>query len=109
MTNVHFLGPPEIALSEPLVLSRIRRSSRLFAALFGTLFALALLFAVALSGVVLFYDGEQISFGPGGIWFGRGPDVEAGRVALSVFSFPQRLVGAFAGALLVAPTAYIFF
>jgi hypothetical protein len=109
MTNIHVLHPPESAPPEPPLLTRIKRNGRLFAAFFAALLALALVFAVALAGVVLFYDGDQISFGPGGVWFGRGPDAAAGRVALSTFSGLQRTAGAVAGALLVAPTAYILF
>jgi hypothetical protein len=108
MSNVVPLLPPEAPAPEPPLLGRIRRSGALISALFTLLLSLALLFAVVLVGVVLFYQGEDIAFGPGGVWFGRRPDAAAGLVALSVFSPAQRLIGAGALLLLVAPAAYIF-
>jgi hypothetical protein len=108
MANILFFDTPEPAPLESSLRRRLRRNSELLCALFSALLASATLFAIMLVVIALFYRGEFITFGPGGLWFGRGPDVAAGRVALSCFSAPQRLAGAFALTLLVAPAAYIF-
>ncbi|MBG0810469.1 DUF2975 domain-containing protein [Methylosinus sp. H3A] len=108
MTNILLFDTPEPAPVETPLRRRLRRNSELLCALFSALLATAALFAIALVAAVLFYQGEFVSFGPGGLWFGRGPDAAAGRVALSSFGAPQRLAGAFALTLLVAPAAYIF-
>jgi hypothetical protein len=110
MDNVIPFQPPQSApdTDQPKRLA-IRRRSRILAT--GLTIALALTVACALSlaGAALFYDGALLSFGPGGLWIGLGPDPTAGRVALSVFSFDQRLAGATAILLLIAPIASILF
>jgi hypothetical protein len=108
MANILLFETPEPAPIESPLRRRLRRNSEILAALFSALLAAAIVFAVALVMIALFYQGELVSFGPGGLWFGKAPDASAGRVALSAFSAPQRLAGALALTLLVAPAAYIF-
>lgn len=93
---------------QPKRLAIRRRSAILAKAL---TIALALTFACAflLAAAVLVYDGPLLSFGPGGLWIGLGPDPTAGRVALSVFSLGQRLAGALAILLLIAPIMFILY
>jgi hypothetical protein len=85
----------------------IRRRSAVLASALTIVLMLTVAFTLLLAGAALFYDGPWLSFGPGGLWIGRGPDPAAGRAALSVFSFGQRLSGAFAILLLTAPIMFI--
>jgi hypothetical protein len=108
MATLLLFDPPEPTPSESPLRRRLRRNSETLAALFAALLAAAIVFAAMLILIALFYQGERVSFGPGGLWLGLPPDASAGRIALSTLSAPQRLAGAVALILLVAPSAYIF-
>lgn len=107
MADILFFDAPEPPPFEPPLRRRLRRNSEILVALLSALLTATIAFGVALVVIALFYEGDYISFGPGGLWFGLPPDAGAGRVALSAFSAPQRLAGAFALTLLIAPAAYI--
>ncbi len=85
----------------------MRRHSRLLAAGFTAMLALLMIFALLLAAGVLFYDGPLLSFGPGGLCIGAGPDAHAGRVALTSFSLGQRLAGALLVMLLTGSVGFI--
>ena len=108
MQNVLPFEPPRLAIEQQQPGRRaIRRRSRWLA--LGLTIALVLLcsFASSLAIAVLFYDGPLLSFGPGGLWIGAGPDAAAARVALSSFSLGQRMTGASMVVLLSAPMIFI--
>jgi hypothetical protein len=86
----------------------IRVRSRLFAALFTTALALALVFTLILCAAVLFYDGPLLAFGPGGVWIAPTPGEAAHLSPLTAFSFGQRLTGVFALMMLTGPAIFIF-
>lgn len=106
MTNVVHIPPPAAALEPARRQAIRRRSARLAAALTWTL-AVTLCATALLMGAALFYEGPMLSFGPGGLWVGQGPDPSLGRVSLSAFSFAQRLAGALAIVILTAPVLAI--
>jgi hypothetical protein len=87
----------------------IRRRSSVLASILTIVLALLGAFASLLAAAVLVYDGPSLSFGPGGLWIGSGPDVVAGRVALSTFTFAQRFVGALMVILLTVSIMFILF
>ncbi|TLG71564.1 DUF2975 domain-containing protein [Methylocystis sp. B8] len=102
MTNVVQIPQPMTPL-EPARRQAIRRRSAQLAAALTWTFFIALCATALLTTAVLFYDGPMLSFGPGGLWIGHGPDPALGRVSLSTFTFAQRLAGALAIAFLTAP------
>jgi hypothetical protein len=106
MDNVVHIPRPAAPL-EPPRRRAIRRTSAVLASALAWAFGLTLSLTAALMGAALFYDGPMLSFGPGGLWIGRGPDPALGRVALASFSFEQRLAGVLAIGLLTAPVLII--
>lgn len=106
MTNVVEF-PQAAAPLEPARRQAIRRRSALLAAGLAWILAAALGATALLIGAALFYEGPLLSFGPGGLWIGYGPDPSLGRVSLSTFAFAQRLAGALAIIILTAPVLAI--
>lgn len=102
MTNVIHIPQPAAPL-EPARRQAIRRRSARLAAALTWMLAIALCATALLMGAALFYEGLLLSFGPGGLWIGYGPEPSLGRVSLSTFTFAQRLAGALAIAFLAAP------
>jgi hypothetical protein len=109
MENVVPFQLPEAACeAEPPKRHAIRRPSGFLASALTFALSMTAAFSMLLAAAILFYDGPLLSFGPGGLWVGHAPDPAVGRVALFVFSFWQRLAGAFAVLLLTAPIIFIF-
>ena len=106
MTNVVHIPPPATPL-EPRRRQAIRRRSAILATVMLWSLALTLGATALLIAAALFYRGEMLSFGPGGLWIGHGPDQALGRISLATLTFPQRLAGVFAIAFLTAPVLAI--
>jgi hypothetical protein len=94
--------------AEPPRRASIRRRSRFFATLFSVALVLAVLFAVALVLAVALYNGPLLAYGPGGVRFAPPPEEAAHLTPLSSFSFAQRLTGAAALSVLIAPVIFVF-
>lgn len=106
MTNVVPIPQPAAPI-EPARRQAIRRRSALLAAGLAWMLAAALGATALLICAALFYEGPLLSFGPGGLWIGHGPDPSLGRVSLATFTFLQRLAGALAIVILTAPVLAI--
>lgn len=106
MTNIRQM-PLQAAPLEPPRRRAIRRRSAFLAASLAWTFSAALCATALLIGTALFYQGEFVSFGPGGLWFGYGPDAALGRVSLAAFTATQRCAGALAIAFLTTPVLIV--
>jgi hypothetical protein len=106
VTNVVHMPQPT-APPEPPRRQAIRRRSAMLATLLSWTFALSIFATALLMGAALFYGGRMLSFGPGGLWIGYGPDPALGRVSLASFTSGQRVAGVLAIALLTAPVLTI--
>jgi hypothetical protein len=106
MTNILPL-PRQTAVPEPPRRQAIRRRSAFLAAALAWTFAATLCATALLTAIALFYRGDLVSFGPGGLWIGYGPDAALGRVSLTTFTATQRSAGVLAVALLAAPVLIV--
>jgi hypothetical protein len=86
----------------------IRRWSARGAAALTLVLVLALAATIALAAGVAVYDGPGIAFGVGGLHVGAGA-TQDGLVPLTAFSRDQRLVGALAVCVLLAPVVFMLY
>lgn len=106
MTKVLQL-PRQTAHAEPPRRKMIKRHSALLATALAWTFSITLCAAALLMATALFYQGDAVSFGPGGLWIGYGPDATLGRVSLTTLSITQRFAGVFAIAILATPVMIV--
>ena len=88
MASIVELTPPKPAPAPSY--RRIRRASRGFEILFGALFWGFIALAVAALGILFFYRGTMLAFGPHGGIFTTGP-VPAGYLAVSRWPLGEKL------------------